>query len=618
MSTPGCSPTDDNRKPSREFNEQMVFPRSTASDDLTGALGWLQALESHDCKGAVFSFERIALGFKALVEAESQYRSCQMLDGKGLKALQAVLEAVCETTQRVLSDLKARRKNVPGVHAQLSAVLGDKLASVWAQYFVATDAEPEVLGIAKNLSSILGLGKLRNIDNLPQQINEASHLSPIARFGLWGVSQSYFSVMADDTRLAQHSGRVLQSSFGQAYAAQELAEAPPKELALLSGKEQAKDPHEAFKVALGLLMNSVLTGTQKAREQEIILRAEKVSELVAPFLGRLEVSQLRSWMSDYAMTCRQAHQQREFEHAQRLWNRLRIIAHSSGASVHVDALRFTARRLESDMGQGDVVSARQGVDEFRAELQELEPEMKRELSSEEMIVGQVAISLLLREAREAPFYEHAQGLLLDACQEVNRLAALAELNPWNGTFMVVETLLEVAMTYLERDDIDQSRDRALELWKRACALYYEGVERCADKALYTRISCRVMLADVGALFNDRDIQASQKEALDKLWAPLVAILEASDLNDYERRSYQFAQINLLRALATLQCSLDEEGLGGGVNAIVRALSLYQIYSVGDSDLSLIRALYEVAIHVHEKNHRYVDAIQFRQKLERLG
>ncbi len=617
MSNHGIGPTDGDRKSDR-YKEQLAFPQSTAPDDLSETVKRLGEIEIHDRKEQTVSLERIVLGLRALNEAESQYRSCQMLNGRGIEGAQAVLESLCEMSQKILSDLRARKKDVPADEVQLGAVLGDKLASIWAQYFVATDAEPEVLGIAKNLCSILGLGKLRNIDDLPQQIKEASHLSPIARFGLWGVSQSYFSVLADDTRLAQHSGRVLMCSFGQADAARELAESPPKELALLRGAGHTKDSHEAFKVALELLINSVLTGTQRAREQEIILRAEKVSELLAPFLGQLEVSQLRSWMMDYSMTCRQAHEQGEFDHAKRMWNRLKVIAHGAGDSVAVDALRFTARRIKSDMGQGDVVSAQQGIDEFRAQLKELNPEMKRALSSEEMTVGQVAISLRLREAQESPFYEHAQVLLSDACKELDTLASLAELNPWNGMFMVVESLLEVSMAYLERDDIDQSRDRALDLWKRACDLYYEGDERCADETLYTRISCRVMLADVGAFFNDRDIQASQREALEKLWAPLVAILEAKDLKDYERTSYQFAQINLLRTLAAVQCSLDEEGSGGGVNAIVRALSLYQTYSPSDTDLSLIRALYEVAIHVHEKNHRYVEATQFRQKLERLG
>jgi hypothetical protein len=618
MSKHGVGPTDDDRERSGRYEEQLAFPQSTASDDLSGALKRLKELDTLDRRGRSVSLERIALGLRALNEAEDQYRVAQSLDRKGLEDLQTLLEALCDTSQKILADLRARRKDVPADRAQLAAVLGDKLSSIWAQYFVATDAEPEVLSIAKNLYAIFDLGKLQNIDDLPQHIKDASHLSPLALFGLWGVSESYFGMMKEVTGLAQHDAKVLICSLNQALAARQLAEAPPHELALLKGVSHTNKAQDAFRIASELLIKSVLTTTAEARDQGIILRAQRASELVVPFIQRLDVSQLRSWMTDYSMTCRQAQDLKEFEFARRMWDRLEELAHSVGDSVAVEALRFRARRIKSDMSLDDLVGVRKSVDYFRTRFEKLQPEKRQELSSEAMTVGQAAISLLLREVQGSAFYQHAQDLLSDACKEVDALASLAQVDPSIGSFMVVESTLEVASTYLERNDIDQSHERALELWQRASTIVDEADKHCTDGTLYSRITCRIFLAEVGALFDDRGIQASQREALEKLWDPLVATLEAKDLKDYERFSYEFAQINLLRTLAAVDCWLDEEGSGGGVNAIVRALSLYERYSVSDPELSLIRSLYDVAIRVHEKNHRYSEATQYRQKLERLG
>jgi hypothetical protein len=618
MSKHGVGPTGDDRNQSGKYEEQLAFPHSTAPDDLSGALKRLQELDTLDRRTHRVSLERIVLAIRALDEAETQYRLSERPDEKGREEPQVVLEALCETSQKILSDLKARKKDVPTDQIQLSAVLGDKLAAIWAQYFVATDAEPEVLSIAKNLYAIFGLGKLQNIDDLPQHIKEASHLSSLARFGLWGVSQSYFGMLAEDTQLENHRQRVSMYAFNQADAARQLAEAPPQELVLLKGGSNPDKAQEAFQVASELLMKSVRSATAEALDQGIILRAQKVSEFVIPFIERLNVSQIRSWMTDYSMTCRQAQELDEFELAQQMWKRLEELAHTAGDSVAVDALRFTAGRIKNDMSLKDLVSAGQAVETFRARFDKLKPQTKQEIAYEAMIVGQAAISLLLKEAEDTPYYEHAGSLLAEAHKEIDALTSLAEVDPSIGSFILVESAIDIAVTYLERDDIEQSHDRAVELWKRARAILDDMDERSIDGVLYSRISCRILLAEVGAFFDDRDIHASQIEALRSLWAPLRTKLELEDLQDYERRSYEFAQINLLRTLAAVECSLDQEASRGGVTTIMHALSLYQKYSVSDADSSLLRTLYEVAIRVHEENNLFSEATQFQQKLERLG
>jgi hypothetical protein len=617
MNKHGVGPTDNNRKQAGRREEQLAFPRNAASEGLEEVIKRLKGLDAEDDLRATVSLERIVLALEALDEAESQYRLAAAYCGNDREAQVADIETIGEMSQKILSDLKLRRKAVPVDQLQVSAVLADKLASVWTAYFVAAEAHTDVLSIAKKISSISGLGKLKNIDDLPRLIREASHLSPLARFGLWGVSRAYFSLMNNDTNLAQFDAHVLTSSFNQAQVAAELATTPPQELAALNGNACEDKAQDAFRVACELLMKSVLRTTKEACGQGIFLRAQKALELVAPFISRLDPLDLRNWIQDYSMVCRQAHNQEEFSHAQEMWSRLEEIAENVGDALTVEALRITAGRVKSEMNLDALDNAEQGVRKFRCGFEKLGLEEKRQLGYEAMSVGKAAVSLKLRRAQGPTKPEHAELLLSDACKEVDILASLAEFNQKDGLFLAVESLAEVAMGYVEREDIESSHDRALELWKRASVLYHEADTLCSDDSLYVRIECSLLIAEVGAHFDDRDIHVSQNEVLKKLLATLVPKMEEAGLPDYERTAYQWSQIYMLLSLASVQCFLDEEGSGGGVEEIESALSLYEKYSIDDPDLFLLRMLYEVAVDVYEKNHLYSEAKQFEEKLERM-
>ncbi len=618
MSMHGAGPTDDGLKRPGKYKEHEAFPENTVPGGVRGALKLLQELEISDMNGGTFCIDRIVLSFKALNEAEQQFRSCERLSGKGIRAAQTLLETLCAKARKVLFDLRAWPENEQGGPLQLGALLGDKLASIWSQTFVATDAEPEVLAIAKDLCAIFGLTKLTNIDNLPRNIQEAANLSALGSYGLWGVAQAYFGMMANETRTPQHLSNALLCSYNKADAARKLAGSPPEVLTRLNETDQTDRATEAFQVASELLIHSVRIATATARDQGVILRAQGVSEFVTPFIARLDASQLRMWMTDYSITCRQAHRQGEFEIAQKMWNRLEELADSAGDSLAVDALRFKARRIKSDLSRADLAKAGQAIATFRESFSKLEPEAKHDLSFEAMTVAHLAISLRLAEVQESEGYGQAEELLSDACKEVDLLASLVEHNSAKGVFLVVESLLDIAAVFLEQGCIDESREQAFELWARASRLLDEAETYCTEGVLYARVTCRIFLAEIGALFDDPDIKAAQRAGLERLWGPLVATLEAEELEDNERSSYQIAQISLLRTFASIECSLDEEGSEAGVEAIREALKLYQSYSVGDSDESLIRSLYEVAIDVYDRNGLYVQARQFREKLDLLG
>jgi hypothetical protein len=618
MNTHGVDPKGDDFSRSGDDREQVSFPRSTAADDLQGALKRLVQLAFYDRKSNTFSVERLILSLSALQEVESKYRLCHIRDGRGAEALRPVFEEMSAVTHKLLSELRARKKDVLPGHVQLCGIVADKLASIWAQYFVPTDGQGEILKIAKDLVGILNLGKLTNIDELPERINNAQHLAPLERFGLWGVAHAYFAVIAGDSGVSSSREKALNCSFTKAQAALKLTEAPPSELALLSSFSDNRDERASFQVASTLLLESVSSAAERLRDRGNIVRAQRVAELVVPFIDRLSLEQLRSWLTDYSLTCAQAQRQGDHDFAKQMWERLEELTHGRGDEVAVESLRFTARRIKSDMRLGEWNSSQQGVDGFRKRFEKLQPDARQELYADAMTVGQAAISLLLREARETSFNEQAKGLLSDACKEVDALASMAEFAPLNGSFMVIESLLDIAESYLDYDEVDDAHDHALRLWQRARTLLDETEEPCTDGVLYQVTVCRTWLAEVATLFEDPEIRVSQEGGLLRMLIPLTATIESDDVKDYERSSYQYAQLELLRVLAGIQCSLDGMALGRGVETILQALSLYRSYSLSDTDNSLIRSLYKVAIDVHERNYRHDQATQFRQKLDRLG
>jgi hypothetical protein len=601
------------------LGRESSLPLSKVEEDLRGTLEQLSGLEGADRFTNTFSTKRISLALEALRLAEDHHRIGLIGENSGPQTSKALLEAVYRSAYGIFLELQTVPESLPRSRIELCSILADKLATVSAQYLEPDEAKRKVGDVAKDLLSVLELGELTKIDELPSRIQSAPNLSALARFGLWGVLSAYCSVLWAKDKASQSGYQASNAHWHRVAAARDLANDPPRELALLRSSGNGIEESAPFQVASEILLQSACAAAHDARTKEIFLRAEGIAKLVYPFIDRLGVSQLRYWLRDCALTCQQAQQQRELGHATRMWRKLEAIAGWAGEPLLVEAIHFSARGIESEVELGRSEAAKRAIDLFWQRVAALPEERWNEVHFDAMRVERAAVSLLLKRAiRFETTPQVAEGLLLIAEESLEAQSSTVEGRPSSADFMRAESFLDLAEAYIARWDLGGFLAVARGLWERARRVIEETERHCTDGVLYMRIVSRTRLAEISMYFDDRSIHISQRDEMEKLRPCISAALQFEDLQGDERRSFQYAHLEFLRELGRLQSSGHDGAAEYGAQTMRQALQLYEQYAVVDANKALRSSLLRVAVDVFRKNDNHEEAFKWKRILDWLA